>query len=51
MLCVLDPHGMEASPASTPQQIALRKHLERALAESADPETRFHIRQALQMVE
>ena len=50
MFRVISSHDMEVSSASTPQQIALRKHLERALAESTDPETRFHIRQALQMV-
>ncbi|WP_380675899.1 hypothetical protein [Salinigranum sp. GCM10025319] len=41
---------MEADSVPTPQQIAVRKHLENALAESADPETRYHIRQALQMI-
>jgi hypothetical protein len=41
---------MEASPAPSPQQIAAKKHLERALAESTEPEVRFHIRQALQLV-
>jgi hypothetical protein len=41
---------MEASSAPTPQQIAARKHLERALAESTEQEVRFHIRQALQLI-
>jgi hypothetical protein len=40
---------MNARQAPAAQRIALRKHLERALAESDDPETRFHIRQALQL--
>jgi hypothetical protein len=32
------------------QPRALRLHLERALEESTDPEVRFHLRQALQLV-
>lgn len=40
---------MEASPAPEARRIALRKHLERALTESDEPEARFHIRQALQL--
>lgn len=41
---------MEAGSALTPHRTAVKRHLENALAESTDPETRFHIRQALQMV-
>ncbi len=29
---------------------AVRRHLELALAESTEPEVRFHLRQALQLV-
>lgn len=41
---------MEASTSSTSQRIAVRKYLEQALTESTDPEVRFHLRQALQML-
>jgi hypothetical protein len=41
---------MKANPAPGPQPQAVRRHLERALAESTDPEVRFHIRQALQLL-
>jgi hypothetical protein len=41
---------METSPSLGPQQVAVKRQLERALAESTDPEVRFHIRQALQLI-
>jgi hypothetical protein len=41
---------MRASSPPTPQQIAARRHLEKALNESTEPEVRFHLRQALQLV-
>jgi hypothetical protein len=41
---------METSPTSASHQLTLRRNLERALSESTEPEVRFHIRQALQMV-
>ncbi|WP_281259232.1 hypothetical protein [Salinigranum rubrum] len=40
---------MHADPAPDTHRIAVRRHLEQALVESNDPETRFHIRQALQL--
>jgi hypothetical protein len=41
---------MNSRPAPTPAHGALRRHLENALAESTEPEVRFHLRQALQYV-
>ncbi|WP_275689361.1 hypothetical protein [Salinigranum salinum] len=41
---------MQTSSPLTPQQLAMKRHLETALDESTDPEVRFHLRQALQMV-
>lgn len=41
---------MEASPSSTSQQPAVKRYLEQALTESNEPEVRFHLRQALQML-
>lgn len=41
---------MRASTPPNPQQIAVKRHLEEALAESTESEVRFHLRQALQMV-
>ncbi len=40
---------MHANPAPDARRIALQKHLEQALVEATDAETRFHIRQALQL--
>ncbi|WP_281259256.1 hypothetical protein [Salinigranum rubrum] len=41
----MDTHTL---PAPTPSVV--RRHLEAALAESTEPEVRFHLRQALQLV-
>jgi hypothetical protein len=41
---------MTASATIGPPRTAVREQLERALAESTEPEVRYHIRQALQMV-
>lgn len=40
---------MSTRPAPDARRIILQKHLELALTEAKEPETRFHIRQALQM--
>ncbi|WP_268951708.1 hypothetical protein [Salinigranum halophilum] len=41
---------MNSSSVPSPNHSTVRRHLEVALAESTEPEVRFHLRQALQLV-
>ena len=41
---------MNTHPVPTPGSSVVRRHLEVALAESTEPEVKFHLRQALQLV-